>query len=122
MTEQDRADFEAWARSVGADAHKGSEDLEWSPSVRRYTKVLTHNYYLAWLAARRTQDAKVRELVEAIEKYGKAMHARLVAEAADENGIAVVENVLYDNEELAAVAMFDLAAQLKEQDDDLSRQ
>ena len=65
MTEQDRAGFEAWARSEGA----GNSDLEWSPYARRYAKDLTHNYYTAWLAARRTQDEQVRELVEAWNNY-----------------------------------------------------
>lgn len=66
MTDQNRTEFEAWARSVGADASEGNRDLEWSPSAKRYSKDLTHNYYTAWLAARRTQSAKVRELVAAV--------------------------------------------------------
>ena len=67
----------------------------------------------AEIAALTAELEKHRELVKAVVKYGKAMHARFVAETVDENGIAVIENVLYDNEELAATAMFDLAAQLK---------
>lgn len=64
-----------------------------------------------------TLTAERDALVEAVKKYGQAMHERLRAEAVDENGIAVIENVLYDNEELTATAMFDLAAQLKEAGD-----
>ena len=111
MTEQDRAEFEAWMK----DQDHGV-CLEWLE-----TDYADHEHsiqYWTWLAARRTQSEQVRGLVEAVVKYGKAMPARLVAETVDENGIAVIENVLYDNEELAATAMFDLAAQLKEQDDE----
>ena len=72
--------------------------------------------FAAALAHARKQQA---ELVEAVVEYGQALHERFKAEAnIDEVGIAVVDNVLYDNEERAATAMFDLAAQHKEQDDE----
>lgn len=51
MTEQDRAEFEAWFH-----------DQPIHPSNAREHKLLR----ACWLAARRTQDAKVREMVELI--------------------------------------------------------
>jgi len=70
----------------------------------------------AALAHARKQTA---ELVEAVEAYGEALHARFKAQAnVNEMGIAVIENIVYDNEERTATAMFDLAIKLKEQDDD----
>ena len=53
MTEQERKEFEAWVNGPDGD-------------------VITDPWALekCWLAARRTQDAKVRELVEAMDEAG----------------------------------------------------
>ena len=55
MTEQERKEFEAWVNGPDGD-------------------VITDPWALekCWLAARRTQDAKVRELVEAVLQTNKA--------------------------------------------------
>ena len=59
MTEQDRAEFEAWAKSMRLNVKRSAYDGSFWKREAKYA-------YLAWHAARRTQDAQVRELVEAV--------------------------------------------------------
>ena len=91
MTEQDRAEFEAWF-----DKQDYSGEV---PPSRLAIKILKTQLYGAWLAARRTQDAKVRELVEVIGR------------AAGFCGGSISKRELMEVHQ-------SLAAQLKEQDDD----
>ena len=82
MTEQERKEFEAWVNGPDGD-------------------VITDPWALekCWLAARRTQDAKVRELVEVIGR------------AAGFCGGSISKRELMEVHQ-------SLAAQLKEQGDD----
>ena len=98
MTEQDRKEFEAWF-----------QDQPIHPSNTREHQLLR----ACWLAARRSQDAKVRELVEDVLYAAKHLKQRsLFKNGTKEQDIATEAfvNKFIDAEHVAA--------QLKEQDDD----
>lgn len=96
MNEQDRVEFEAWfdKQDYGGEV----------PPSRLAIKILKTQLYGAWLAARRTQDAKVRELVEAAEETVRmGLRGQNTDEATSEYDIHKLQEAL---------------AQLKEQNDE----
>ena len=97
MTEQDRKEFEAWAKSMRLNVKRSACDGSFWSREAKYA-------YLAWLAARRTQDAKVRELVEAVE------------ELLSENRIFHLDSM--DVDSYMTERLGTLAAKLKGQDDE----
>ena len=95
MTEQDRKEFEVFMRDCECPPHK------LSIVEGKYIWPLVADHFHTWLASRRTQDAKVRELVEAVENLEYAW-----------------ENATYHEIEDTSIArseLFELLAQLKEQ-------
>ena len=94
MTEQDRAEFEAWAKSMRLNVKRSSYDGSFWKREAKYA-------YLAWLAARRTQNEKVGELVEAVDELKQHVIRPDYAEG-----------------DVALRRVVTLAAQLKEQDDE----
>jgi len=65
--EKDRAEFEAWAVTEGFDVTLTTNSL----CQPKYSSPQTQAAMDGWLAARRTQDEQLRELVEKVGAWRK---------------------------------------------------
>ena len=114
-------DAQVWAtefcKAVKEKPHIASDEstmLGWFANaiMAGYDKGCSHAD--AALTAERDEARRERdELAEAVEKYGEALFARLKAEVTGVD-VQMIEDILYDNEELAGDAMFKLATKHKE--------